>query len=45
MLFKTFDGRLVMTLHYPNGGAEPHARFFEMKEADDTLEIVRELDL
>lgn len=43
MLFKTFDGRLVMTLHYPNGGAEPHARFFEMKEADDTLEIVREL--
>lgn len=44
MLFKMFDGRLVMTLHYPNDGKEPHARFFEVKEVDDTLEIVEEID-
>lgn len=43
MLFNTFDGRMIMTLHYPNSGSEPHARFFEVKETDDSIEIVQEI--
>jgi hypothetical protein len=31
MLFNTFDGRLVMTLHQPNRRVE-RARFFEMED-------------
>jgi len=41
MLFKTFDGKLMMVLHSPNGrGARP--RVFEMKDTGDTLRIVKE---
>lgn len=43
MLFNTFDGRMIMTLHYPNSGSEPHARFFEVKETDDSIEIIQEI--
>ncbi len=42
MLFKTFDGRLMMSLHYPNGGAEPHTRLFELTETENDLEIKEE---
>jgi len=42
MLFRTFDGRLMMTLHCPNGaGARP--RIFEMEDTGDTLRIVKEM--
>jgi len=40
MLFRTFDGRLVMSLHSPNGGPEQRIRFFEMEDTGETLRIV-----
>jgi hypothetical protein len=41
MLFTTFDGRLMLVLHSPNGpGARP--RLFEMEDTGQTLRIVRE---
>jgi arabinan endo-1,5-alpha-L-arabinosidase len=42
MLFNTFDGRLVMTLHQPNRRIE-RARFFEMEDSGDTIRIQREI--
>ena len=42
MLFRTFDGRLVMALHQPNRRVE-RARFFEMDDSGDLLKIVREI--
>lgn len=41
MLFTTFDGKLMMVLHSPNGpGAQP--RIFEMEDTGETLRRVRE---
>jgi beta-xylosidase len=42
MLFTTFDGRLVMTIHQPNRRLE-RARFFEMEDTGDTIRIRREI--
>jgi hypothetical protein len=42
MLFNTFDGRLVMTLHQPNRRVE-RARFFEMEDTGDTIRIKHEI--
>jgi len=42
MLFQTFDGRLVMTIHQPNEG-QSRARLYEIEETGDTLRILREL--
>ncbi len=42
MLFTTFDGRLVMTLHQPNRLME-RARFFEMDDTGDAIRIRREI--
>lgn len=42
MLFTTFDGKLMMVLHAPNGReARPH--LFEMQDTGETLKIAREL--
>jgi len=42
MLFTTFDGRLMMVLHAPNGReARPH--LFEMEDTGATLKVVKEL--
>ena len=42
MLFKTFEGKLMMILHSPyNGGTRPHV--FEMEDTGNTLRITREL--
>ncbi len=40
MLFETFDGRLVMTLHTPNGGKLTRIRLFEMEDMGETLKVV-----
>jgi beta-xylosidase len=41
MLFPTFDGKLMMVLHAPNGrDARPH--LFEMGDTGETLKIVKE---
>jgi hypothetical protein len=42
MLFRAFDGRLLMTIHQPNRRVE-RARFFEMDDSGDTVRLVREL--
>jgi arabinan endo-1,5-alpha-L-arabinosidase len=42
MLFKTFDGKIMMALHSPNSRVErPH--LFEMEDTGNTLQIVKEL--
>jgi arabinan endo-1,5-alpha-L-arabinosidase len=41
MLFTTFDGKLMMVLHSPNGrSARP--RIFEMEDMGETLKVVAE---
>jgi hypothetical protein len=41
MLFTTFDGKLMMVLHSPNGpDAQP--RVFEMEDTGETLRVVKE---
>ncbi|MBN2310740.1 MAG: family 43 glycosylhydrolase [Candidatus Hydrogenedentes bacterium] len=41
MLFDTFDGKLMMVLHSPNGrGARP--RIFELEDTGETLRVLRE---
>jgi arabinan endo-1,5-alpha-L-arabinosidase len=41
MLFTTFDGKLMMVLHSPNGpAAQP--RVFEMEDTGETLKVVKE---
>lgn len=37
MLFETFDGRLMIALHYPNSGATPHTKLFELEDTGDGL--------
>jgi len=44
MIFKTFDGRLVMPIHQPNQG-KTRARLFELEDGGDTLRIRQELPL
>ena len=42
MLFKTFEGKLMLILHSPyNGNTRPH--IFEMEDTGETLRIVKEL--
>ena len=42
MLFRAFDGRLLMAIHQPNRLVE-RARFFEMDDSGDTVRLVREV--
>ena len=42
MLFRTFDGRLLMAIHQPNRRVE-RARFFEMDDSGDSVRLVREV--
>jgi len=44
MIFKTFDGRLVMPIHQPNEG-KIRARLFELEDVGDTLRIQREIPM
>jgi len=41
MLFTTFDGRLMMVLHSPNG-REARPRIFDMEDIGETLKIIQE---
>lgn len=41
MLFKTFDGRLMLALHQPNEGSLERANFLPIIERSNTLEIDR----
>jgi arabinan endo-1,5-alpha-L-arabinosidase len=44
MLFRRFDGQLMMALHAPNGGAATRIHLFEMEDTGETLRIMRKLD-
>lgn len=41
MLFRRFDGQLMMTLHTPNGGRETRIRLFEIEDTGETLRVLR----
>lgn len=42
MLFRRFDGQLMMVLHQPNDGGRERARLFEIEDAGETLRISAE---
>jgi hypothetical protein len=42
MLFRAFDGRLLMAIHQPNRRIE-RARFFEVDDSGDTIRLLREV--
>ena len=39
MIFKRFDGQLMMVLHQPNGRGLERARLFELEDTGETLKI------
>lgn len=39
-IFETFDGRLMLSLHTPNGGPQTRQIFYEVEDTGETLEIV-----
>ena len=43
MLFKTFDGQLMMSLHAPNDHKRKRILLFEMEERGDRLHIINEV--
>lgn len=43
MLFRTFEGQLIMSLHCPNDHARKRILLFEMEENGDRLQIVNEV--
>lgn len=44
MIFKTFDGRLCITLHQPNSpGGKERARIFELEDTGNTLLLKKEI--
>lgn len=40
MIFRTFAGQLMLALHQPNSGSRERARFFQLIDVGDRLEIV-----
>lgn len=44
MFFETFDGRLLMTLHQPNGGKKERLHLFEVIDNGETLDIMEEVN-
>lgn len=44
MIFKTFDGRLMMTIHQPNSG-DIRAQLFELEDTGESLRVKRQLPL
>jgi GH43 family beta-xylosidase len=43
MIFKTFDGKLMLILHAPDGH-DPQPHIFEIEDTGETMRIVRELN-
>jgi hypothetical protein len=41
MLFRRFDGQLMMSLHMPNRPPEERIQFFEMEDTGDTVRVLR----
>ena len=40
MLFRTFDGKLLLTLHQPNSGEAERMKLFEIEDTGHTLRLV-----
>ncbi len=40
MIFKNLDGKLMLTLHRPNGQPNERPEFFVIKETEESLEII-----
>ena len=40
MLFRTFDGKLLLTLHQPNSGEAERMKLFELEDTGNTLRLV-----
>ena len=45
MIFKSFDGRLLMSLHQPNSGNKERLHLFQVIDNGKTLTIEKEIDL
>jgi len=41
MIFRKFDGTLMLVLHQPNGGDKEMARFFELEDTGNSIRIKR----
>ena len=41
IIFKTFEGKLMITLHLPNNGEKERAQVYELIDNGDSLEIVK----
>lgn len=39
MVFRTFDGRIMLTLHFPNKRYEEHPYFYELEQNGDILRL------
>jgi GH43 family beta-xylosidase len=39
MIFRTFDGRLLLALHQPNNSPNERAHFFELEDTGDTIRL------
>jgi beta-xylosidase len=39
MIFRTFEGQLMLSIHQPNSGAPERARFIRLKDTGELLEI------
>jgi len=43
MIFRRFDGQLMLTLHQPNNPPNERGRLFELEDTGETIRIVRRL--
>jgi hypothetical protein len=43
MLFESFDGKLLLTVHSPNIIKKEHLLIFEMDDSDGKLQIINEI--
>ncbi len=41
MVFKDFEGRLMLVFHQPNRGSKERAKFFEIEDTGDTLKLFK----
>ena len=41
MLFRTFDGQLMLVLHHPFGRPTTRARLYDMEDTGDAVRVVR----
>jgi hypothetical protein len=39
MIYRSFDGHLMLVLHQPNSGQNERARLFELEDAGDRLTL------